>query len=66
MPRDAQRVQAGVGEARGRADAHQARADDDRIGVLRRRGRVAPADARGRGGGAAEHPSDRSPCSLSD
>ena len=56
MPRDAQRVQAGGGEAQRRADAHQARADDDRVGALRRRRRMAPDNAaRGRGGGATQH-----------
>ena len=54
MPRDAQRVQASVGEARRGADADEACTNDDRVGALRRRGRVADA-ARGRGGGATQH-----------
>ena len=68
MPRDAEDSQAGVGEARRGADAHQARADDV---ADRQLGGEAPTlaspedvKARGRAGGAAEHPSDRSPCSL--
>ena len=62
MPRYAEDSQAGAREVRRGADADEARSDDNRICALRRRRRVAPAETRGRGGGAAEHAPDPSPC----